>query len=65
MQLQAPKGSIDSELMIYFIFCGLIIFLLSLNCTQENIPKLFGQYVQFDANKLQGGSGSGLGLWRK
>jgi signal transduction histidine kinase len=29
----------------------------------ENLPKLFGQYVQFDANKLQGGKGSGLGLW--
>jgi CheY-like chemotaxis protein len=29
----------------------------------ENLPKLFGQYVQFDANKLQEGRGSGLGLW--
>jgi CheY-like chemotaxis protein len=29
----------------------------------ENLPKLFGQYVQFDANTLQGGKGSGLGLW--
>jgi CheY-like chemotaxis protein len=29
----------------------------------DNIPKLFGQYVQFDANTLQGGKGSGLGLW--
>lgn len=28
-----------------------------------NLPKLFGQYVQFDAAKLQGGKGSGLGLW--
>jgi signal transduction histidine kinase len=25
--------------------------------------RLFGQYVQFNANKLQKGSGSGLGLW--
>jgi hypothetical protein len=25
--------------------------------------KLFGQYVQFDAAKLQDGAGSGLGLW--
>ena len=25
--------------------------------------KLFGQYVQFNANKLQEGKGSGLGLW--
>eukprot|EP01034_Spumella_vulgaris_P027841 gene27841-34622_t len=31
--------------------------------TAENLPKLFGQYVQFDANTLQGGKGSGLGLW--
>eukprot|EP01039_Chlorochromonas_danica_P011029 gene11029-12279_t len=29
----------------------------------ENVQKLFGQYVQFDANKLQKGGGSGLGLW--
>lgn len=41
---------------ILFFFC---------HCRQENLPKLFGQYVQFDANKLQHGSGSGLGLWRK
>eukprot|EP01038_Epipyxis_sp_PR26KG_P008029 gene8029-10878_t len=31
--------------------------------TKENVSLLFGQYVQFDANKLQGGNGSGLGLW--
>eukprot|EP01039_Chlorochromonas_danica_P009415 gene9415-10401_t len=30
---------------------------------QENQDKLFGQYVQFDAHKLQKGGGSGLGLW--
>ena len=29
----------------------------------DNQQKLFGQYVQFDANKLQKGNGSGLGLW--
>lgn len=29
----------------------------------ENQAKLFGQYVQFDASKLQKGGGSGLGLW--
>jgi len=29
----------------------------------ENLSKLFGQYVQFDANRLQAGGGSGLGLW--
>ena len=29
----------------------------------ENQRKLFGQYVQFDANCLQNGGGSGLGLW--
>mmetsp|Transcript_24831 Transcript_24831/g.41380 ORF Transcript_24831/g.41380 Transcript_24831/m.41380 type:complete len:896 (-) Transcript_24831:188-2875(-) len=31
--------------------------------SKENLPRLFGQYVQFDANKLQNGGGSGLGLW--
>lgn len=29
----------------------------------ENQRKLFGQYVQFNANVLQNGQGSGLGLW--
>ena len=29
----------------------------------ENIEKLFGQYVQFNAGALQNGGGSGLGLW--
>lgn len=29
----------------------------------ENLKKVFGQYVQFDAGKLQNGKGSGLGLW--
>ena len=31
--------------------------------SSSNQKKLFGQYVQFDANKLQKGNGSGLGLW--
>jgi signal transduction histidine kinase len=31
--------------------------------SKDNLPKLFGQYVQFNAGKLQGGKGSGLGLW--
>ena len=29
----------------------------------ENIEKLFGRYVQFNAGALQNGGGSGLGLW--
>ena len=29
----------------------------------ENQKRLFGQYVQFSANALQNGQGSGLGLW--
>ena len=29
----------------------------------SNQKKMFGQYVQFNANKLQKGNGSGLGLW--
>jgi signal transduction histidine kinase len=31
--------------------------------SKENLPKLFGQYVQFNAGALQKGGGSGLGLW--
>jgi signal transduction histidine kinase len=31
--------------------------------SKENLRQLFGQYVQFNANTLQGGKGSGLGLW--
>ena len=31
--------------------------------SEENQRKLFGQYVQFNASKLQQGNGSGLGLW--
>ena len=31
--------------------------------SRENMKKLFGQYVQFNANVLQDGGGSGLGLW--
>ena len=30
---------------------------------KENVKKLFGQYVQFNAAQLQKGKGSGLGLW--
>ena len=37
-----------------FFFAGL---------TADNLKKLFGEGVQFNANKLQGGGGSGLGLW--
>jgi signal transduction histidine kinase len=31
--------------------------------SKVNQTKLFGQYVQFNANSLQQGKGSGLGLW--
>jgi signal transduction histidine kinase/CheY-like chemotaxis protein len=31
--------------------------------SKEHQCKLFGQYVQFNASKLQQGKGSGLGLW--
>ena len=31
--------------------------------SSANLTQLFGQYVQFNANKLQKGDGSGLGLW--
>ncbi len=32
---------------------------------QENQEKLFKSIVQFNANKLQNGQGSGIGLWSK
>ena len=32
---------------------------------KENLPKVFNGIIQFDANKLQKGGGSGLGLWSK
>lgn len=31
--------------------------------SKENLPKLFDQVIQFNPGKLQGGGGSGLGLW--
>lgn len=31
--------------------------------SSENLDKLFGEGVQFNPNELQGGQGSGLGLW--
>lgn len=31
--------------------------------SKQNKKRLFGQYVQFNANALQKGKGSGLGLW--
>ena len=31
--------------------------------TADQLSKLFGQGVQFNANELQSGGGSGLGLW--
>jgi signal transduction histidine kinase len=31
--------------------------------SKDDQKKLFGQYVQFNANELQQGKGSGLGLW--
>lgn len=31
--------------------------------TEENLQNLFQEGVQFNANQLQGGKGSGLGLW--
>jgi hypothetical protein len=32
---------------------------------QENQHKLFNSIIQFNAAELQGGGGSGLGLWSK
>ena len=52
--------------------CMLTTILLQLRCliltttaglTVDNLKRLFGEGVQFNANKLQAGGGSGLGLW--
>jgi signal transduction histidine kinase len=36
---------------------------LSLSISQDDQKHLFHEIVQFNAAKLQGGKGSGLGLW--
>ena len=40
--------------MLYYLFAKYY---------QENQKKLFKDIVQFDANDLQEGNGSGIGLW--
>eukprot|EP01036_Dinobryon_divergens_P024900 gene24900-33391_t len=49
-----------------FIPCGHVVIEVEdtgVGIAPENWGKVFGQFAQFDANKLQGGGGSGLGLW--
>ena len=41
-------------LIILFVFLGIAI---------ENQPRVFNEFAQFNRNTLQGGGGSGLGLW--
>jgi signal transduction histidine kinase len=36
---------------------------LFLGISAENLKLMFQEGVQFDANKMQAGGGSGLGLW--
>jgi len=46
--------------------CGSICVEVSdtgVGMTREQTKNVFGQFVQFDPNRLQGGGGSGLGLW--
>ena len=43
--------------------CTITECLIFKGISTENQKKLFGQYVQFNAGKLQKGNGSGLGLW--
>jgi hypothetical protein len=50
------KGSVSHILRLQVADTGAGI-------SAENQKKLFGQYVQFNASKLQKGEGSGLGLW--
>jgi len=39
---------------IYYVMVGIAI---------EDQPEMFKQFTQFNRNALQGGGGSGLGLW--
>ena len=48
------KGQLFVRVSVSDNGCGL---------SAEQQAKLFGQYVQFNASKLQKGQGSGLGLW--
>lgn len=38
-------------------------FLFFLGIALENQPRVFNEFAQFNRNTLQGGGGSGLGLW--
>eukprot|EP01036_Dinobryon_divergens_P026683 gene26683-35359_t len=46
----------DGSLLIEVVDTGVGI-------AEEHFSKVFGEFAQFDAQKLQGGGGSGLGLW--
>eukprot|EP01036_Dinobryon_divergens_P034151 gene34151-44125_t len=49
-----------------YVLCGQVLIEVKdtgVGIAPENWNKVFGQFAQFDASKLQGGGGSGLGLW--
>lgn len=54
VSIQAREG--QNRLLVEFVDSGVGI-------SSENIGRLFGNGVQFDAAENQGGGGSGMGLW--
>jgi hypothetical protein len=52
-----------SELFLHAVVLRSLTDIDGYHCFQENQQKLFNNIVQFDAVELQGGGGSGLGLW--
>ena len=60
---QESKQVVDIE---NYIGCGSLVFSVTdtgAGMSAENLSRLFQEGVQFNANKLQAGQGSGLGLW--
>ena len=47
----------------YFPKYNKIFLLLYVGISIENQSKVFNEFTQFNRNNLQGGGGSGLGLW--
>ena len=48
---------------MYIIICRVLTLLCGLGIAIEDQCKMFKQFTQFNRNLLQGGGGSGLGLW--
>ncbi len=60
---QESKSKVDME---NYIGCGSLVLSVTdtgAGMSAEHLSRLFQEGVQFNANKLQAGQGSGLGLW--